>query len=93
MIVSPVVANLVDGGAAEMLCIFDLARDLAEETGGTVFRTTDPETDLPRGIAEIVIEACSTFSDCNENDTPDLCDISDGASADDNDNDIPDECE
>ena len=36
---------------------------------------------------------CSTISDCNENGTPDACDITDGISVDCNENGVPDECD
>ena len=34
-----------------------------------------------------------TMTDCNQNHTPDYCDISAGTSADQNENGVPDECE
>ncbi len=48
-------------------------------TGGTVYR--------------IVSDECGSGGDCNENGTPDDCDIQEGTSEDCNGNGIPDECD
>ena len=52
----------------------------------------DP-ADLADGVLAIILDACLTIADCNDNGVPDECDIDQGTSDDDNGNGIPDECE
>jgi len=80
-----VVSPITGTGASQ--CVIDLATDLAAGTGGTTFASTDPNADLPSAINSIVLAACESFSDCNENGIPDACD------PDCNENGTPDDCE
>jgi len=81
VIVSPI------SGTGSDACVITLATDLATATGGMTFASTDPNADLPGAINSIVLAACESFSDCNENGIPDACDT------DCDENGIPDDCE
>jgi hypothetical protein len=94
VIVSPI------SGTGSSDCVIGLAEDLAMGTGGMNFISTDPDSDLAEFIFELVLSACETANDCNDNGVPDDCDIDptdpDGngeVSPDCNLNGIPDECD
>jgi len=64
VIVSPIVAELVDGTPATIECIKELARRLATATGGSVFKSSDPGSDLAGGIERIIEEICTAPPIC-----------------------------
>ncbi|NNM26467.1 MAG: hypothetical protein HKO59_10875 [Phycisphaerales bacterium] len=63
--VSPIVGNDPED------CVVPLATELAEGTGGTVFESTDPKLDLAAAIVALVLDACESIGDCNNNGIPD----------------------
>lgn len=87
VIVSPVTAS---GSSAGVIA---LAQQLAQATGGLQFSSTETADDLADGILSIILDACLTIADCNDNGVPDECDIDQGTSNDADRNGIPDECE
>ncbi len=87
VIVSPIT------GSGSSSSVIALAQSLADETGGIHFASTTPSSDIADAIVELVLAACSAFTDCNDNDVLDECDIASGFSLDENGNGIPDECE
>ncbi len=76
-----------------MPAVRSLAQALADSTGGTHFASTEPALDIAESIVEMVMTACSAFTDCNANGNLDECDIASGISADLDENGVPDECE
>ncbi|MFW5876068.1 MAG: MYXO-CTERM sorting domain-containing protein [Myxococcota bacterium] len=80
-------------GTGSSTAVEGLAAELAEGTGGVSYATGDAEQDLVDAILGVVTEACDTFSDCNDNGTPDACDVSSGASDDCDGDGVPDECQ
>ncbi len=109
--VSPIIADFSGTGNDQQTnnCILTLANDLAMATGGTTSQSTDPQADLAGTINQLVVAVCQTVSDCNDNGTPDACDLCVGTfslagpngndngngtcSLDCQGNGIPDECE
>lgn len=87
VVVSPVTGSGAGGD------VIALAQALANGTGGVQFESTEPAQDLAEGVLGIIVDACLTITDCNENGVPDECDIEEGTSLDMNRNGIPDECE
>ncbi|MCA9283703.1 MAG: hypothetical protein KDA22_00705 [Phycisphaerales bacterium] len=87
VIISPIAGS---GSSAELIA---LTEQLAAATGGQAFVSSKASVDIANAIIEGVLAACATVSDCNQNGTPDDCDIASGTSADLNNNGIPDECE
>ena len=71
-------------------CALDLAQHLADQTGGVLTVTTNPQADIVGALVSIVLAATG---DCNTNRVPDTCEIASGASQDCNGTGIPDECE
>ncbi|MHC4696413.1 MAG: IPTL-CTERM sorting domain-containing protein [Planctomycetota bacterium] len=71
----------------------------SQYTSGLIHAAEAPEAPgvnwSPSGTFDHSIELIAAFvgADCNENRSPDTCDIDDGTSFDDNGNGIPDECE
>ncbi len=80
VIVSPIT------GSGSSACVLTLATDLAAGTGGITFASANPG-DLPGAIEALVLAACESVSDCNDNGIADLCE------EDCNENFIPDDCE
>jgi len=70
-----------------------MARDLAMGTGGLWHSTTAATFDVPEAILETVRSACRMAADCNDNGTPDDCDIASGTSMDCDMDGTPDECQ
>jgi hypothetical protein len=87
VIVSPIT------GSGSSSAVVGLAQQIADATGGLQFSSVDPATDLALAIENLVLDACTTAGDCNDNGVPDDCDIADGTSEDCNDNGVPDECD
>ena len=87
VIVSPIT------GTGSSASVVSLAQRIATATGGTHFSSSVPAEDVASGIEQLLLEACLTAADCNDNDVPDLCDIQDATSLDCNGNDVPVECE
>ncbi len=84
VIVSPITAA---SGSSSHPCVIALATDLAAGTGGVSFASVDPDADLPGAIQALVLAACESVSDCNDNGIADTCE------EDCNENFIPDDCE
>ncbi|MBN2070157.1 MAG: hypothetical protein JW814_01770 [Candidatus Krumholzibacteriota bacterium] len=87
VIVSPIT------GTGSSTTVKSLAQALADSTGGMHFNSTEPALDIADAIVDLVLTACSSYTDCNGNGILDECDITSGTSEDDNSNGIPDECE
>lgn len=87
VIVSPIAGTDSDA------CTITLGQDLAAATGGLHFVSTQPAADLADAIFDLLFDACTGTTDCNENLVPDECDIASGTSTDTNSNGVPDECE
>ncbi len=87
VVVSPVTAS------GSSLDVIALAQQIADATGGNRFGSEEPDEDLAEGVLGIIMAACQSITDCNNNGTPDECDIEIGTSDDVNVNGIPDECE
>jgi hypothetical protein len=86
VIVSPIT------GTGSSSAVINLAQAIADSTGGQRFSSSAPTTDIAEGIVDIVFDACRTYSDCNDNQILDECDISQGTSLDENEDGVPDEC-
>jgi hypothetical protein len=76
VIVSPIT------GTGTLSTVRSLAQALADSTGGVHFNSTEPALDIAESIVDLVLNACSSFTDCNGNGTLDECDISSGYSED-----------
>lgn len=50
-------------GTGTPSCVETMAKKLADDTGGKVFRTSDPASDLVQGIVDLVENACCTSLD------------------------------
>ncbi|MBN2185124.1 MAG: T9SS type A sorting domain-containing protein [Candidatus Krumholzibacteriota bacterium] len=87
VIVSPIT------GTGSLSSVKSLAQAIADSTGGIHFNSTEPALDIADAIVDLVLTACSRYTDCNGNGILDECDISSGSSEDLNDNGVPDECE
>jgi len=87
VLVSPII------GSGASTAVRNLAAALADSTGGQDFNSTTPSLDIAESIVDLVLGACASFTDCNQNGTLDECDIASGTSPDLNHNGIPDECE
>ena len=92
--VSPVAGDTSNG------CTITLLEDLALGTGGVSFQSTQPDLDISQAIFDLILNACVSVTDCNNNGVPDECDIDpsdpdgDGfVSGDCNTNGVPDECD
>jgi hypothetical protein len=87
-----VIASPITGSGSSG-AVLSLAQALADSTGGIHFSSTTASTDIAQAIVELVLSACASFTDCNNNQVLDECDISSGYSSDDNGDGIPDECQ
>jgi hypothetical protein len=87
VIVSPIT------GTGSLSAVKSLAQALADSTGGIHFNSTEPSLDIAESIVDLMLGACSAYTDCNGNGTLDECDIASGFSEDLNGNGVPDECE
>ena len=85
--VSPIMGT---GAAAEVL---SGAEALAAATGGISQELITPESDLETALVQALLQHCSVEGDCNENGTPDSCEIVAGAEQDCDENGVPDSCE
>jgi hypothetical protein len=80
-------------GTGSSAAVIDLATTLAEATGGLRLSSTQPADDLFESIRSVIVDACASISDCNDNLVPDECDLSSGTSKDCDFSTVPDECE
>jgi len=87
VIVSPITGSGSSGSVVAE------AQSIADATGGQYFSSSVPDHDIAQGVVDLVLAACTSASDCNNNGVLDECDITSGSSLDDNLNAIPDECE
>jgi len=87
VIVSPITAS---GSSASVLAH---AQAIADATGGQSFSSAIPSQDIAQGLVDIVLAACTAYTDCNENGVFDECDLASGTSLDENEDGVPDECE
>jgi hypothetical protein len=71
--------------------------DLLDEDGDAVFRLRASAfvstTECPSSFARLSVRFRTDVADCNNNGTPDACEVTSGAVSDDNANGIPDTCE
>ncbi|MHC4695976.1 MAG: NHL repeat-containing protein [Planctomycetota bacterium] len=67
VIVSPITGTGSSGS------VIALAQQIADATGGTQSSSSAPDQDIAEAIANLVLDACSLVSDCNENDVLDDC--------------------
>lgn len=79
-------------GTGSSPCVVALAVDLAEGTGGTAFQSSDPASDLAAAVFGL-LTGLAVSNDCDQNGTPDICDIAAGGVQDCNGNGVPDNCE
>jgi hypothetical protein len=87
VIVSPIT------GTGSSAAVISLAQSMADATGGAHFNSSEPALDIADAIVALVTDACSSYTDCNENGVLDECDIASGTSTDNDGNGVPDECD
>jgi len=59
VVVSPIVAFLEPDPDPQHPCVFQLATQLANGTGGRAFRSSDPTTNFSKAIFDLVVAACT----------------------------------
>ena len=80
----------LDGGAGDQ---FGWAVAVDEDHALIGSNRYDGETGLNEGSVAVFVTSITDVDDCNQNGTPDFCDIANGTSDDCNGNGLPDECE
>lgn len=80
-------------GTGSSSAVVGMAQALAAGTGGIARSTGFAESDLVGAVLAIAEAACESSWDCNGNQTPDVCDLSEGAETDCDLNLVPDTCD
>ncbi len=60
-----VVVSPILGGGTDS-CVFSMAQEVAVATGGTVFQSSTPSSDIAQAIIQLVGQACAAAGECND---------------------------